>query len=168
MKTKFWLVESALFQVLSHISNSSLLISFSVLSSKMPPFQHLVQLCLFRRQYLQRLSPSQLIYPDINILRQGSAQEWLYKNVFSYSTSSNDDANERVILSKGGGLADKGYVCQRSFAPPVRYQLQVLKEMVGKIERSIRIWGTDDDVRSLFVSSLYPNDRDHYTMSNQA
>lgn len=134
----------------------------------MLPFQQLVQLCLFRRQYLQRLSPSLLAYPDINILCQGSAQEWLYKYVFTYSTNRNDDVNERVILSKGDRLAEKGYVCQGSFAPPARYQLQVLKEMVGKIERSIRIWGTDDDVRSLFVSSIYPNDRDHYTMLNQA
>ena len=78
--------------------------------------------------------------------------------MFSYSTSSDDDVDERSILSDSDRLADKGFVYQRSFAPPARYQLQVLKEVVGRIERSIRICGTDDDVRSYSVLILHSKD----------
>ena len=116
----------------------------------------LAQLRLFRQQYLQLLSPLQLTYPNINILRQSSAQRWLYKYIFSYGTGSNGNINEKSLLSSRDRLADKSYAYRRPSAPPARYQLQVLKEVVGRIERSIRIWGTDDDVCFSFVWLFIP------------
>lgn len=112
--------------------------------------QNLSELHTFRRQYLQGLSTSKLTYPKVNVLRQSGAQAWLYKYIFSSGLSKNDDMFEKGITDEDNSLANNNYAHQRSFAAPERYQLRVLKEVVGSIERAIRMRGTDDDVRWVF------------------
>lgn len=69
----------------------------------------LKQLRLFRRQYLQLLDLQHLNWPADEHLRRGQVQEWLYEHCFS-----------------GDG-----------FLPPERYQLRVLKQLMGRIERAV-------------------------------
>lgn len=66
----------------------------------------------FCYQYLQ-LEPT-LEYPTAEVIRETSAQETIYKKLFS------DEAPR--------------------YSPPARYRLRVLKELVARIESSIEDW----------------------------
>lgn len=68
----------------------------------------------FCHQYLQ-LEPT-LDYPPADILQQERTQTALYQKLFSENGPC--------------------------YAPPPRYQLRVLRELVGRIESSIQDWDT--------------------------
>ena len=113
----------------------------------MPHAHDLTQLHLFRRQYLQALSPLQLCYPDEDTLRLNSTQAWLHKHVFSHGLHSKEDGNDKHMGMEGNKLAEASHDHLNLFAPPERYQLRVLKEVIGRIESTLMRSGTDDDVR---------------------
>lgn len=64
-----------------------------------------------QRQYLQLVEPSQLRWPDAQILKRPEVQTWIFLHMF----------DENSVKSP----------------PPERYQLRVLKLLIGKLERSI-------------------------------
>lgn len=76
------------------------------------PHPPAAQIVRFSRQYLQ-LEPSPR-FPDDHLLRQDETQDFLYKKLF----------------------APDALTC----APPLRYQLRILKELVSRIEASIDDW----------------------------
>lgn len=69
------------------------------------------QLSLFRRQYFQLFEPDFLAWPPAALLKEAGVQSWLYKNLFD------DEKNSRL--------------------PPQRYQVRVLKPLIGRIEKAI-------------------------------
>jgi len=79
--------------------------------SEQPSWQE-AQVARFCRQYLQL--EAVLDFPDGDVLREESTQETLYEKLFA----------ENAIAQP----------------PPPRYQLKVLKELIGRIERSIDDW----------------------------
>jgi len=72
------------------------------------------QLQRFVHQYLQLFDS--LVWPDAHVLRDSRAQSYLYEQMFR----------------------------QLKFAPPERYQLRVLKQLVQRLEDSIV--NPDEDV----------------------
>ena len=85
----------------------------------------LMQLQILQRQYLQLVEPSQLRWPDAQVLKRPEVQTWLFLQMF----------DESSIKSP----------------PPERYQLRVLKLLIAKLERSIV--DPEEDVRFPFSSS---------------
>jgi hypothetical protein len=83
------------------------------------------QLDHFSRQYLQLQHP--LDYPDEEHLRNDAFQQSLHDRMFSENTIKH--------------------------APPVRYQLRVLKELTRRIEQSIQDW--EEEVCRFFRSIIY-------------
>lgn len=71
----------------------------------------LIQLRLFRRQYLQLLDLRHLTWPSSDYLRKSDVQEWLYESCFL-------DSDSNVL-------------------PPESYRLRVLKPLLAQIEQSI-------------------------------
>jgi len=80
------------------------------------------QITRFINQYLQL--EQELDYPESAVLRLDATQETIYRQLFS-----SDSPN-----------------CQ----PGPRYQLRVLKNLVGRIEASIEDW--DQHVRTMLLS----------------
>jgi hypothetical protein len=78
------------------------------------------QLTLFRRQYFQLFEPDFLAWPPEQLLRDPDVQAWVYRNLFS--------------------------VEKNRYLPPQRYQVRVLKPLVGKIEQAIK--DPEEDVGS--------------------
>ncbi len=89
------------------------------------------QLDRFCRQYLQ--AQLELDYPSKEYLRQHNFQQAIYRNLF----------HEDVV----------------KHAPPVRYQFRVLKELIGRIEESVRDWEEEvtSSISFMLSSSLYGN-----------
>ncbi|KAK3068111.1 hypothetical protein LTR53_014574 [Teratosphaeriaceae sp. CCFEE 6253] len=85
------------------------------------------QLVLFRRQYLQLVEPDFLAWPPKQLLREPSAQAWLYRRLFD---------TERIER-----------------LPPDRYQLRVLKVLLAKIEASIED-PEEDEISDELMSRL--------------
>jgi protein-lysine N-methyltransferase EEF2KMT len=79
------------------------------------------QLDRFSRQYLQL--QLNLDFPDDNCLRNDAFQQSLYSRLFSEAGIKN--------------------------APPVRYQLRVLKKLTERIEQSIQDW--EEEVCCLWI-----------------
>ncbi|KAI1761576.1 putative methyltransferase-domain-containing protein [Hypoxylon sp. FL1150] len=69
------------------------------------------QLFLLRRQYLQLFEPDFLAWPPSKFLKDYDVQKWLHRNLFDPTRNSR--------------------------LPPERYQMRVLKQLVGKIENAI-------------------------------
>ncbi|XP_014561268.1 hypothetical protein COCVIDRAFT_22622 [Bipolaris victoriae FI3] len=102
--------------------------------------EQLAQLRVLQRQYFQLVEPQQLRWPDDATLKRPLVQAWLFGNLFDPSKISSP--------------------------PPARYQLRVLKELVGKLERSMTDPEEDeisDDIMeamtTLLVASL-PSETD--------
>lgn len=88
------------------------------------------QLLLFRRQYFQLFEPDFLAWPPQKLLRDPDVQAWLYRNLF--------DRDKHPYL------------------PPNRYQVQILKPLVAKIEQAIQDPEEDVGCQShLVVFRLY-------------
>lgn len=89
----------------------------------------LVQLRILQRQYLQLVDPSQLRWPDAQVLKSSGVQSWIFLHIFDESSVKSP--------------------------PPERYRLRVLKLLISKLERSIV--DPEEDVRfpvsSSFLSS---------------
>ncbi|KAF2742880.1 hypothetical protein M011DRAFT_255117 [Sporormia fimetaria CBS 119925] len=82
---------------------------------------------ILRRQYFQLVDPAQLRWADIQTLKSPDVQAWIYSHFF------NPD--------------------HVTYAPPERYQLRVLKQLVGKLEAAITDPEEDeisDDLMSTF------------------
>lgn len=77
-----------------------------------------------KRQYFQLVEPSDFRWPDIQVLKSPSVQQWIFNNFFNQDTISS--------------------------LPPSRYQLRVLKLLVSKLEKSID--DPQEDVRFLLFS----------------
>ena len=75
------------------------------------PHEVLLQLQLFRRQYLQLLDIQHLTWPSLDHLRNYNVQQWLYENCFQES--------DKHVL------------------PPERYRLRILKPLLARIEKAI-------------------------------
>jgi hypothetical protein len=80
---------------------------------------NLAQLRILQRQYLQLVDPSQLRWPDAQVLKSPAVQSWMFSYMF-------DESNVKS-------------------PPPERYQLRVLKLLISKLERSIV--DPEEDVR---------------------
>lgn len=89
--------------------------------------EQLAQLRVLQRQYFQLVEPQQLRWPDNATLKRPLVQAWLFGNLFDPSKVSSP--------------------------PPARYQLRVLKELVGKLERSMT--DPEEDVWSPISSSRF-------------
>jgi hypothetical protein len=89
--------------------------------------EQLLQLRVLQRQYFQLVEPHRLRWPDEATLKRPEVQTWLFVNLFDSSKISSP--------------------------PPARYQLRVLKELVGKLERSIT--DPEEDVWSPISSSRF-------------
>ncbi|KAH7374368.1 putative methyltransferase-domain-containing protein [Pyrenochaeta sp. MPI-SDFR-AT-0127] len=77
----------------------------------MDNLQHASELRILRRQYFQLVEPSQLRWPDTDVLKAPEVQSWLFANLFDVD---------------------------RITSPPLeRYQLRVLKLLISKLEKSI-------------------------------
>jgi protein-lysine N-methyltransferase EEF2KMT len=76
---------------------------------------------IFRRQYLQLVPISQLRYPPVDVLKRIEVQNWLFSNLF--------DDNATLYV-----------------APSTVYRLQVLKELLARIEDAFI--DPDKDVRN--------------------
>jgi protein-lysine N-methyltransferase EEF2KMT len=76
------------------------------------------QLGRVSRQYFQLLGPEQLEWPSGDVLKDPEVQAWIYHNIFSESASHN--------------------------APPDRYRLRVLKNLLSIIESAVK--DPDEDV----------------------
>ena len=89
----------------------------------------LVQLRILQRQYLQLVDPSQLRWPDAQVLKSSGVQSWIFLHMFDESSVKSP--------------------------PPERYRLRVLKLLISKLERTIV--DPEEDVRfpvsSSFLSS---------------
>jgi hypothetical protein len=83
------------------------------------------QFNLFRRQYLQL--QTDIKFPEPQCLRQDAFQQALVREIFS------DDAVE--------------------YKPPQRYQIRVLKELIKRVESSIKDW--EEEVGSSHLSNSY-------------
>jgi hypothetical protein len=83
----------------------------------------------FKNQYLQQLSPQDLSYPPLDVLRRESTQQQLWTSIFC------EDA--------------------LNYPPPERYEARVLKELLQRIEESIV--DPDEDV-GLFHERLPTSD----------
>lgn len=79
----------------------------------------LVPLRILQRQYLQLVDPSQLRWPDAQILKSPEVQSWIFLRMFDESSVKSP--------------------------PPERYQLRVLKLLIAKLERAIV--DPEEDVR---------------------
>ena len=66
--------------------------------------------------------------------------------MFGHKWSSNDKVNDNDSHPESDRFADAKHVHQKFFAPPERYQLRVLKEVMGRVERAVMTWGSDYDV----------------------
>ncbi|KAE8452737.1 hypothetical protein EG329_013009 [Mollisiaceae sp. DMI_Dod_QoI] len=100
------------------------------------------QLDRFCRQYLQ--AQLELDYPSKEYLRQHNFQQAIYRNLF----------HEDVV----------------KHAPPVRYQFRVLKELIGRIEESVRDWEEEaisDDLMSCFSNLFTSNIPSEATSAQQ-
>ncbi len=80
----------------------------------------------FRRQYFQLEAQQDLSFPDASYLHRADFQQALYENLF-----------------RDGCM---------QYAPPQRYQMRVLKELLRRIEESITNW--DEDVGIQHCNSL--------------
>ena len=78
-----------------------------------------VQLRILQRQYLQLVDPSQLRWPDAQVLKDPEVQSWIFSHMFDESSVKSP--------------------------PPERYQLRILKLLISKLERSIV--DPEEDVR---------------------
>lgn len=87
--------------------------------------EELVQLRILQRQYLQLVEPSQLRWPDAQVLKRPEVQAWIFLHMFDGSSIKSP--------------------------PPERYQLRVLKLLIAKLERSIV--DPEEDVRFPISSS---------------
>jgi len=85
----------------------------------------LVQLRILQRQYLQLVEPSQLRWPDAQVLKRPDVQAWIFLHMF-------DESSIKSL-------------------PPERYQLRALKLLIAKLERSIV--DPEEDVRFPISSS---------------
>ncbi|KAJ5056653.1 putative methyltransferase-domain-containing protein [Bipolaris maydis] len=101
--------------------------------------EQLAQLRVLQRQYFQLVEPQQLRWPDDATLKRPLVQAWLFGNLFDPSKISSP--------------------------PPARYQLRVLKELVGKLERSMTdpeedVWSPISSLRflPLLCTAMYHND----------
>lgn len=81
--------------------------------------EELAQLRILQRQYLQLVDPSQLRWPDAQVLKKHEVQAWVFSHMF----------DETSVKSP----------------PPERYQLRVLKLLISKLEQSIV--DPEEDVR---------------------
>ncbi|KZM26878.1 hypothetical protein ST47_g1966 [Ascochyta rabiei] len=88
----------------------------------------LVHLRTLQRQYLQLVDPSQLRWPDAQILKRADVQSWLFVHMF----------DESRIKSP----------------PPERYQLRVLKLLISKLERSIVDPEEDQEISDDLMSAM--------------
>lgn len=86
----------------------------------------LAQLRILQRQYLQLVDPSQLRWPDSQVLKSSEVQSWIFQHMFDESSVKSP--------------------------PPERYQLRVLKLLISKLERSIV--DPEEDVRFPVSSSF--------------
>lgn len=91
----------------------------------------MMQLRILQRQYLQLVDPSQLRWPDAQVMKRLEVQSWMFLRMF-------DESNVKS-------------------PPPERYQLRVLKLLISKLERSIV--DPEEDVRFPISSShIFPRD----------
>lgn len=109
--------------------------------------EQLAQLRVLQRQYFQLVEPQQLRWPDDATLKRPLVQAWLFGNLFDPSKISSP--------------------------PPARYQLRVLKELVGKLERSMTdpeedVWSPISSLRflPLLCTAMYHSKR-HFVCRNQ-
>ena len=79
----------------------------------------LAQLRILQRQYLQLVDPSQLRWPDAQVLKSPEVQHWMFLHMFDESSVKSP--------------------------PPERYQLRVIKLLIAKLERSVV--DPEEDVR---------------------
>jgi hypothetical protein len=79
----------------------------------------LAQLRILQRQYFQLVDPSQLRWPDAQVLKSPDVQSWIFLHMFDESSVKSP--------------------------PPERFQLRVLKLLISKLERSIV--DPEEDVR---------------------
>jgi hypothetical protein len=86
----------------------------------------LAQLRILQRQYLQLVDPSQLRWPDAQVLKSYEVQSWMFLHMF-------DESNVKS-------------------PPPERYRLRVPKLLISKLERSIV--DPEEDVRFPISSSF--------------
>jgi hypothetical protein len=86
----------------------------------------LAQLRILQRQYLQLVDPSQLRWPDAQVLKSSEVQSWIFLHMFDESSVKSP--------------------------PPERYRLRVLKLLISKLERSIV--DPEEDVRFPVSSSF--------------
>jgi hypothetical protein len=111
---------------LKRFANTGATVSNQAASITMDDPRNVSQLRVLQRQYFQLVEPHEMRWPDDATLKTPQVQSWLFKNLF-------DTAN----------LASP---------PPARYQLRTLKQLVGKLERSIT--DPEEDVWSPFSSPL--------------
>ncbi|KAJ4354862.1 hypothetical protein N0V95_003472 [Ascochyta clinopodiicola] len=86
-----------------------------------------VQLRTLQRQYFQLVDPSQLRWPDAQILKRPDVQSWLFLHMF-------DESRVRS-------------------PPPERYQLRVLKLLISRLERSI-VDPEEDEISDDLMSAM--------------
>ncbi|KAH6625695.1 putative methyltransferase-domain-containing protein [Boeremia exigua] len=87
----------------------------------------LAQLRILQRQYLQLVDPSQLRWPDAQVLKSAEVQSWIFLHMFDESTVKTP--------------------------PPERYQLRVLKLLVSILERSI-VDPEEDEISDDLMSAM--------------
>ncbi|KAG9200324.1 hypothetical protein G6514_007149 [Epicoccum nigrum] len=87
----------------------------------------LAQLRILQRQYLQLVDPSQLRWPDAQVLKSYEVQSWMFLHMF-------DESNVKS-------------------PPPGRYRLRVLKLLISKLERSI-VDPEEDEISDDLMSAM--------------
>ncbi|KAJ4986439.1 hypothetical protein SVAN01_08131 [Stagonosporopsis vannaccii] len=91
--------------------------------------EKLAQLRILQRQYLQLVDPSQLRWPNAQVLKKPEVQAWIFSHMFDNTTVKSP--------------------------PPERYQLRVLKLLISKLERSIV--DPEEDVRFPLLTACLLN-----------
>ena len=73
--------------------------------------------------------------------------------------SSNDEIKNSGCCIEGDGPAYEACLRQEFFAPPERYQLRVLKEVVRRVEKAVMTCESDYYVRSFSRPPVQPGTR---------
>jgi predicted nicotinamide N-methyase len=87
----------------------------------------LAQLRILQRQYFQLVDPSQLRWPDAQVLKSPDVQSWIFLHMFDESSVKSP--------------------------PPERFQLRVLKLLISKLERSI-VDPEEDEISDNLMSAM--------------